>query len=157
MFQNCILLLVFQINANVCITSKTSLCTIIHVVTVCVSSKGSYVESSDFCRIRTLRYSGTWAVLMVVYSSRHARIVPRGLLITPRAYAQAGLSNRFCPSVVVVVVCHTKILKKPSNGRFRGYRNSLNFRCENIFVRRKYTKIFYTNIILQRNIFSTNI
>ncbi len=32
--------------------------------------------------------------------------------ITPRAYAQAGLSNRFCPSVVVVV-CHTKILKKP--------------------------------------------
>ena len=32
-----------------------------------------------------------------------------GLLITPRAYAQAGLSNRFCPSVVVVVVvCHKK-------------------------------------------------
>ena len=30
-------------------------------------------------------------------------------VVTPRAYAQAGLSNRFCPSVivvVVVVVCH---------------------------------------------------
>ena len=27
-------------------------------------------------------------------------------IVTPRAYAQAGLSNRFCPSVVV---CHKKI------------------------------------------------
>ena len=44
-------------------------------------------------------------------------------IFTPHAYAQAGLSNRFYPSVVVVVVvvCHTK--KNPSNGRFRGYNN----------------------------------
>jgi len=34
-----------------------------------------------------------------------------GFVVTPRAYAQAGLSNWFCPSVVVVVVvvvCHKK-------------------------------------------------
>ena len=31
-----------------------------------------------------------------------------GYIITPRAYVQAGLSNRFCLSVVVVV-CHKKI------------------------------------------------
>ena len=30
-------------------------------------------------------------------------------------YAQAGLSNLFCPSVVVVV-CHTKILKNLRTG-----------------------------------------
>ena len=30
------------------------------------------------------------------------------------------------------------------------YRNLLLFHCENIFVQRKHTKIFYTNIILQR-------
>ena len=45
------------------------------------------------------------------------------IIFTPRAYAQAGLSNRFCPSVVVVVVdvvCH-KIFLNLSNGQFRGY------------------------------------
>ena len=34
-------------------------------------------------------------------------------------HAQAGLTNRFCPSVVVaivVVVCHTKILKNLRTG-----------------------------------------
>ena len=41
------------------------------------------------------------------------------VVITPRAYAQAGLSNQFCPSVIVVVVCH-KSFEKPSKGRFRG-------------------------------------
>ena len=36
-------------------------------------------------------------------------------IFTPRAYAQAGLSNRLCPSVVVavIVVCH-KIFGKIS-------------------------------------------
>ena len=33
------------------------------------------------------------------------------------------------------------------------YRNSLFFRCKNIFVQRKCTKFFYANIILQRKIF----
>ena len=33
------------------------------------------------------------------------------------------------------------------------YRNSLLFRCENIFVQRKRTKIFYVNIILQQTFF----
>ena len=46
-------------------------------------------------------------------------------LLPRAAYARAGLSNRFCPSVVVVVivVCHTKILKNPFYQRFRGYNN----------------------------------
>ena len=30
---------------------------------------------------------------------------------TRAAYARAGLNNRFCPSVVVVVVCHKKKLQ----------------------------------------------
>ena len=33
------------------------------------------------------------------------------------------------------------------------YRNYLFFRCKIIFVRRKYTKIFYTKIMLQRKFF----
>ena len=33
------------------------------------------------------------------------------------------------------------------------YRNSLLFRCKNIFIQRKHTKIFYANIILQRKLF----
>ena len=64
------------------------------------------------CRILHSLHGGTAATEKIL----------KQLLITPRAYAQAGLSNRFCPSVVVVV-CHTKFLKKPSNGRFRGYNN----------------------------------
>ena len=35
----------------------------------------------------------------------------------------------------------------------RVYRNSLFFRCKNISVERKCTKIFYANIVLQRNFF----
>ena len=31
------------------------------------------------------------------------QFTPTEHIITPRAYAQAGLSNRFCPSVVVVI------------------------------------------------------
>ena len=47
-------------------------------------------------------------------------------LVTSRAYAQAGLSNRFCPSVVVVIVVVVVIkkLKNLSNGQFRGYSDS---------------------------------
>ena len=33
------------------------------------------------------------------------------------------------------------------------YRNSLNFRCKNIFVRRKRTKLFYSKFLLQRIFF----
>ena len=36
------------------------------------------------------------------------------------------------------------------------YRNSLKFRCKNIFVRRKHTKLFYSKFLLQR-IFSRRI
>ena len=37
------------------------------------------------------------------------------------------------------------------------YRNSLNFRCKNIFVRKKHTKLFYSNFFVNTNIFRTNI
>ena len=33
------------------------------------------------------------------------------MLLPRAAYARAGLSNRFCPSVIVVVVCHQKKLQ----------------------------------------------
>ena len=42
------------------------------------------------------------------------------LLVTSRAYAQAGLSNRF----VRLSLSLSSVIKNSSNGQFRGYNNS---------------------------------
>ena len=47
---------------------------------------------------------------------------------------------------------HLRIHCIQNNGYIQ-YRNSLNFRCKNIFVCRKHTKLFYSKSLLQRIFF----
>ena len=35
------------------------------------------------------------------------------------SHARVGLSNQFCPSIVVIIVCHNKFLKNVSNRRLK--------------------------------------
>ena len=50
---------------------------------------------------------------------------------------------------VVSGCCCKEVYRYPHND----YRNSLNFHCKNIFIRRKHTKLFYSKFLLQRIFF----
>ena len=67
------------------------------------------------CPSQNISQCPIWALVGILLCST---ALAHSVTFLPRAaYARAGLSNRFCPSVVVVVVCHKKIA---ANGRFRG-------------------------------------
>ena len=102
------------IDINVVLSMEKISCCTVPCNTAYCSRAGQY----NIFHLWHLHFMG---IVHILVPSLHLQ-----LFFTPHAIARAGLSNRFYPSVIVVVivvVCHTKILKKPSNGQLRGYNN----------------------------------